>query len=127
MIDTIGPILIGCFLLVGALFALVGAIGLTRLPDPMTRLHAPTKVGTVGIGALLLASLLNRWVYGDGSYHETLVTAFLIVTAPVSAKFIAKVNIHTRACEETPKPPRDGNWSTLSEPISKSPQHSADD
>jgi multicomponent K+:H+ antiporter subunit G len=47
----------GVFLLVGAFFMIVGAIGLVKLPDSMTRLHAPTKVGTMGIGALLLAAM----------------------------------------------------------------------
>ena len=46
-------------LLIGAAFVLVGVIGLLKFNDPMTRLHAPTKVGTVGIGMLLLASILT--------------------------------------------------------------------
>ena len=41
-------------LIIGSGFILVGAIGLLKFNDPMTRLHAPTKVGTVGIGMLLL-------------------------------------------------------------------------
>ena len=42
--------------------------------------------------------------------------AFLFVTAPISAHFIAKVSIHRRACETPPEPPRDDTWSTLSSP-----------
>lgn len=114
MMETIGPIFVGLLLLIGAGFALVGAIGLIKLPDSMTRLHAPTKVGTIGIGALLLASMVNAWVHHDGSMHEILVMAFLFVTAPISANFMAKVNIHRGACDTPPKPPRDDTWSTLS-------------
>lgn len=121
MMETIGPILVGVCLLIGAGFALVGAIGLIKLPDPMTRLHAPTKVGTVGIGALLLASLIYNWVFSDGSYHETLIMAFLFVTAPISANFLAKVNIHTEHCDEPPTPPRDDAWSTLASPDKDTP------
>lgn len=117
MMETIGPIVVGICLLIGAGFALVGAIGLIKLPDSMTRLHAPTKVGTVGVGALLLASMVNAWVHHDGSLHEMLVMAFLFVTAPISANFMAKVNIHRGACETPPKPPRDDTWSTLSTKI----------
>ncbi|MDA8747461.1 Na+/H+ antiporter subunit G [Litoreibacter sp.] len=103
-------------LLIGTIFTLVGAIGLLKLPDAMTRLHAPTKVGTVGVGAFLLASMINSYTTADGSVHELLIMAFLFVTAPISANFIAKVVIHGRHCEETPLPPRDDTWSTLNVP-----------
>ena len=103
-------------LLIGAGFVLVGAIGLMKFNDPMTRLHAPTKVGTVGIGMLLLASILAALASGDPSMHEVLIMLFLFVTAPVSAHFIAKVNIHRRDCVTPPAPPRDDTWSTLKSP-----------
>ncbi len=92
---------------------LVGAIGLVRFSDPMTRLHAPTKVGTMGIGALLLASMTAAFVFGEGSFHETLIMAFLFVTAPISANFISKVNIHRRTCAPTPDLSSKRTWSTL--------------
>lgn len=114
--DVIGPYLAGICLLIGAAFSLVGAIGLLKLPDSMTRLHAPTKVGTVGIGALLLASMLYSYVTGDGSFNELLIMGFLFVTAPISANFMAKVNIHKQSCDEPPSPPRDDTWSTLNVP-----------
>ena len=43
--------------------------------------------------------------------------AFLFVTAPISANFIAKVNIHRGACDTPPPPPRDDTWSTLNTPL----------
>lgn len=104
------------FLLIGAFFSLVGAIGLLKLPDAMTRLHAPTKVGTVGIGALLAASVTHAYTTADGSVHELLIMAFLFVTAPISANFMAKVNIHKETCATPPLPPRDGNWATMNVP-----------
>jgi len=87
-----------------------------KFNDPMTRLHAPTKVGTVGIGMLLLASILTALGSGDPSIHELLIMAFLFVTAPISAHFIAKVTIHWRDCMTPPSPPRDDTWSTLGSP-----------
>ncbi|MGC3939085.1 monovalent cation/H(+) antiporter subunit G [Roseobacter sp. EG26] len=116
--QIIGTYAAALSLLIGSGFVLVGAIGLLKFNDPMTRLHAPTKVGTVGIGMLLLASMLHSLVIGDGSFHELLIMAFLFVTAPISANFIAKVNIHRRACETPPAPPRDDTWSTLQTPES---------
>lgn len=115
-LTTLFSILAAVSLLIGAAFALIGAIGLMKFNDPMTRLHAPTKVGTIGIGMLLLASILAALASGDPSMHELLIMAFLFATAPVSAHFIAKVNIHRRDCVSPPSPPRDDTWSTLNSP-----------
>ena len=113
MLQVIATYLIGIFLLIGALFALVGAIGLLKFNDSMTRLHAPTKVGTLGVGAILFGSMIYFYTYGEGSIHELLIMAFLFATAPISANFIAKVVIHRQACEPPPAPDRDETWSTL--------------
>ncbi len=116
-LEMIGMVATGICLLIGAGFALVGVIGLLKFSDPMTRLHAPTKVGTVGIGALLLASMIHSFTTGEGSLHEILIMAFLFVTAPISANFIAKVNIHKGSCTTPlPVPPQDETWATLNVP-----------
>ncbi|WP_299154708.1 Na+/H+ antiporter subunit G [uncultured Tateyamaria sp.] len=116
MIEIILTYAVAVFLLIGSGFAIVGVIGLLKFNDSMTRLHAPTKVGTVGIGSLLLASMLHSYMLGETSMHELLIMSFLFVTAPISANFIAKVNIHRRACDTPPSPPRDDTWSTLNVP-----------
>ena len=114
--EIIGIYAVALCLLIGSGFAIIGVIGLLKFNDPMTRLHAPTKVGTVGIGALLLASMIHSYVFGEGSLHDLLIMAFLFVTAPISANFIAKVNIHRRSCQ-MPKPPKaDTTWATLNVP-----------
>lgn len=115
-LQLIATYLVAISLLLGAFFTLVGALGLLKLNDSMTRLHAPTKVGTIGVGMLLLASMIHSYTYGEGSFHELLIMAFLFVTAPISANFMAKVNIHKRSCDTPPKPPRDDTWSTLNVP-----------
>ena len=111
--QIIGTYFVCLSLMIGSGFVLVGVIGLLKFNDPMTRLHAPTKVGTVGIGMLLLASIIHSFDIGEPSTHELLIMAFLFVTAPISANFIAKVNIHRRACDTPPAPPLDDTWSTL--------------
>ena len=79
----------------GGIFALVGSYGLMRLPRPMQRLHAPTKATTLGVGGALLASMLYFWAYqGRFSWHEVMITIFLLMTAPITAQFIAKVQLH---------------------------------
>lgn len=103
-------------LVIGSIFTAVAAIGLLKLNDSMTRLHAPTKAATVGIGAFLLASMTHSFALADGSFHELLILAFLFVTAPISANFIAKVNIHKRSCEMPKAPETDEMWSTMDVP-----------
>lgn len=114
--EIIGTYAAALFLLIGSVFVIIGVIGLLKFNTPMTRVHAPTKVGTIGIGMLLLASIAHSFVLGDVSIHEILIMAFLFVTAPISANFIAKVNIHSGSCEQTPPPLVDKTWSTLNRP-----------
>ena len=115
-IEILATFAIGICLLIGAFFMLVGVIGLLKFNDPMTRLHAPTKVSTMGVGALLLASVIHSYTFGNGSAHQLLVMAFLFVTAPISANFFGKVNIHCGACETPPRPAPDETWATLDVP-----------
>lgn len=103
-------------LAIGGIFALVAAIGLVKFNDSMTRMHAPTKVGTIGIGSMLLASMIHAALLDQGWIQELLIMAFLFVTAPISANFIAKVNMHKRACMTPPPPPRDDTWATFNVP-----------
>ena len=88
-------ILVSLFLLVGAGFALVGSLGLARLPDFYTRLHGPTKATTLGVGGILIASSIHFSSRIDGiSLHEALITLFLFITAPVSAHLLARAALH---------------------------------
>ncbi|WP_198411181.1 Na+/H+ antiporter subunit G [Marinimicrobium alkaliphilum] len=90
-------LLIAVFLLVGALVALLGTLGLVRFPDFYTRLHAPTKASTLGVGCTLLGSMIYFSVIKEGiSAQEVLITLFLFVTAPVSAHMMAKAALHRR-------------------------------
>ncbi|AHL74738.1 monovalent cation/H+ antiporter subunit G [Stutzerimonas stutzeri] len=90
-------VLVSAFLIVGSVFALVGAIGLYRLPDFFTRLHGPTKASTMGVGGIVIASMIFFSSQGDGlSLHEMLITLFLFLTAPVSAHVLAKAAMQQR-------------------------------
>jgi len=46
-------------LLVGGLFCMVGALGLLRMPDFYTRMHAASVIDTLGAGLILLGLLLQ--------------------------------------------------------------------
>lgn len=92
MLENLAALLI----LVAAFFLLVGAIGLLRFPDFYMRLHAPTKASTLGVGGVLLASMLVALAHGRPSWAELLITLFVFVTAPVSAGLLAQAALHLR-------------------------------
>jgi len=93
--SIVGEIIISALLLVGAGFMLVGSLGLARLADPLQRLHGPTKATTLGIGAILAASMLYQYIgHGKLSFHEFLIALFLFITAPISAHLLAKAYLH---------------------------------
>ncbi len=81
-------------LLIGAFFTLVGSVGLLRLPDFYSRLHAPTKATTLGLSGILVASVLYLAGHGQASAHEVLVLLFLFISAPVSAYMLVKAALH---------------------------------
>lgn len=113
--------IIAGFLVLGGVFGLIGSYGLLRLADPMQRLHAPTKAGTVGLWSVLIASAIySAVVEGKPSGHEVLIVLFLLVTAPITANFLAKVHMHQRMkSANLPETGTGRPWATfaLSEPV----------
>jgi multicomponent K+:H+ antiporter subunit G len=107
MIQNLIDLLTALLLLAGAGFALIGSIAIVRMPDTFTRLHGPTKATTLGVGGILLASMLFFSRRGDLSVHELLVTIFLFITAPVSAHLIARAALHRRCDSVTAIPDAD--------------------
>lgn len=87
--DLVWAIVVAVILIAGALFSLIAAIGIVRLPDLYSRMHAASKAGTVGSGLLLLAvgihsqdlSILARALAGF---------VFFALTAPIAAHLLAR-------------------------------------
>lgn len=84
-------IVIGVLLVAGALFVLIAAIGIVRLPDLLTRMHASTKAGTLGALLVLLGLAIHQ---GSGDVISKVVAAtlFLLLTAPISAHMIGRAH-----------------------------------
>jgi multicomponent K+:H+ antiporter subunit G len=91
-------------LLLASFFLLVGAIGLLRMPDFFMRLHAPTKASTLGVGSVLLVSMLVAGAQGRIGFAELLITLFLFITAPVSANLMAQAALHLRVPSKVAPP-----------------------
>lgn len=80
--------LAAALILVGSIFALLASIGILRLPDLYTRMHAASKAGAVGAGFILIAIALLS------SEIPIILRAlagffFLLLTTPVSAHLLA--------------------------------------
>lgn len=73
----------------GAFFVGVAALGVLRMPDLFTRMHAATKAGTLGAGLLLVGAALvlrDPWV----AIRALLTVAFLALTIPVASHLVAR-------------------------------------
>jgi multicomponent Na+:H+ antiporter subunit G len=79
----------GLCLLAGGAFALIAGLGVHRLPDVFTRLHASTKAGTLGVGLIVLALAITT----DALPVVTKAIGtmlFLLATAPIGAHLIGR-------------------------------------
>lgn len=78
-------------LVVGALLAFLGALGLVRAPTFYARAHPPTLGSTLGMTLILLASALYFTVSGSRlSVHELLLIVALPLVAPVTMMLLAR-------------------------------------
>ena len=89
----------GVLLIFGGLLAVIGSLGLLRMPNFYARMHPPTMGTTLGTGCVLIASMLvSSAVAGRPVLHELLITLFLVTTTPVSAiTLMAAAIARTRA------------------------------
>ncbi|MFP4137734.1 MAG: monovalent cation/H(+) antiporter subunit G [Halomonas sp.] len=76
-------------ILVGALFMLLAALGLVRLPDLLTRMHATTKAATLGATLIMLAVAIH-FAQVEVVARALGVILFILMTAPVAAHVIGR-------------------------------------
>ena len=73
-------------LLFGLFFCAVGVLGVIRLPDTLTRLHASGKVATLGVFGLLLGAAL---LMPSTTLRLLALGLFVLLTSPVATHAIA--------------------------------------
>jgi multicomponent Na+:H+ antiporter subunit G len=91
MIADIVLCLGGVLLILGAIFTLLAAIGVIRLPDLYTRMHAASKAGAVGGGLVLVAVALISMDVAV-SVRALIGVLFLLLTTPVAAHLLARAS-----------------------------------
>jgi multicomponent Na+:H+ antiporter subunit G len=82
-------LLSAALMLTGVALAVIAAIGLVRLPDLFSRMHAATKPTTLGLALVLLGAALRMETGGDAA-KLLLVGAFTFLTAPVGAHVLGR-------------------------------------
>ena len=131
MLEQIAELVVSILILLGGAFALIGSWGIVRLPSLMTRLHGPTKATTLGVGSILIASMVYFPTHAAGfTAHELLITLFLLITAPVTANMIAKAHLHRQGSGIDPNPaddiqeglPEPDRWATFRIPEAEHPR-----
>lgn len=81
--------LVSLLVVVGSGLVLLASLGLLRLPDLYTRMHASTKPATLGVSLVVAALAVHSGELGI-SVRAFLIVLFLLLTAPVAAHRLAR-------------------------------------
>lgn len=95
------------FILLGSFFTIVGALGLVRMPEVYTRMHAASVTDTLGVGFLILGMVMQA-----GFTLVTVKLVFLLLlfvfTAPVVTHALAQACLHEGIKPQLAEDRRDG-------------------
>jgi len=83
VLDILG----GLALVSGAIFLLLGGVGLNRMPDSFTRIQVGTKTTTLGTILILIGA---GCLQPDMALKLVLIAAFLLLTNPLSSQVLAR-------------------------------------
>ncbi len=80
-------------LVTGSLFALIGAIGIVRLPDVYSRMHGAGMIDTLGAALILLGLMLQseHWLV---TVKLILIGVFLFFTSPTTTFALARAALN---------------------------------
>ena len=81
------------FITIGALSIIVGLLGVYRMPDFYTRLHAASIIDTLG-AMLILFGLILYYGFNIVSLKLLLILIFILITTPTAAHALAKSALH---------------------------------
>ncbi len=82
-------------ILLGSFFTVVGALGLVRMPDVFTRMHAASVTDTLGVG-LLIAGMMLQAGFSLVTLKLVFLLALFFFTGPVVTHALAQACLHER-------------------------------
>jgi len=86
-------ILSGILVILGSLSIIVGLLGVYRMPDFYTRLHAASVIDTLGTILILFGLILYAGL-NIVSIKLLLILIFILITTPTAAHALAKSALH---------------------------------
>lgn len=86
-------LLAAVFVVIGSGFVLLATVGILRLPDLYTRMHAASKAGAIGSGLLLIAIAFVAQDVGV-TIRALFGVVFIVLTTPVAAHLLARAAYH---------------------------------
>lgn len=90
----------GILVVLGALLAFGGSLGLVRLPTFYERVHPPTMGTTLGTGLILVGSMLHfTALEGRPVVHEILIGVFMTITTPVTYMLLVRAALYRDRAE----------------------------
>jgi multicomponent Na+:H+ antiporter subunit G len=100
MFQEVTQYIAGALLVIGSVFTVLAAVGILRLPDLYTRMHAASKAGAMGSGLMLIGIAVAST---DGSVALRAIAGFvfILLTTPVSAHLLARA-AYLAGCRPTP-------------------------
>lgn len=87
--QTFIDILSSIFIISGTFFFFVGVVGLIRMPDVFSRMHATTKCDTMGAGLIYFGLIIWQGMTFT-TLNIVLILVFIWITNPTAAHYIAK-------------------------------------
>ena len=90
----------GILVVLGALLAFVGSLGLLRLKTFYERIHPPTMGTTLGTGLVLIGSMLHFTALDARPVlHEILIGVFMTLSTPVTYMVLVRAALHRDRAE----------------------------
>jgi multicomponent Na+:H+ antiporter subunit G len=82
-------VIVSILLLAGAGFMLLAAVGIVRLPDLPTRMHASTKAGAMG-AMFTMGGVAFFFADGVVIARAVAIVVFILITSPIAAHVIGR-------------------------------------
>jgi len=86
---TVVAIVAGALMGVGGLFCIVGAVGMLRMPDFYTRMHAASVIETLGAG-LVIAGLMLLGGFSLETAKLAVLALLIFFTSPTATHALAR-------------------------------------
>lgn len=93
MLATVVDAMSWVLILAGGFFTVVGAVGLVRMPDLYTRIHAASITDTLGAGLMLIGLMLQAGL-GLVTLKLGFILALFFFIGPVVTHALAQAALH---------------------------------